>query len=74
MLIEHSVKDSARMVTLPEGTMIRIWLQEAYRFITIRVVNNGTSVMVEHFHAPGGASYAAGLKLEPNTSNSIVIK
>lgn len=73
MLIEHSVADSARMEKLEPSTMIRMWLDKE-RFITIRAVNDGEAVLIEHFNAPGGLSFAKALNLQPNAYNGIVIK
>lgn len=73
MLIEHSRPTGARMDPMPPTTVIRIWL-DAERFVTIRAINNDTAIVIEHFQAPGGASYATALNLQPNSFNGIVIK
>lgn len=74
MLIEHSVPDSSKMIALPESTVVRIWFDEGKRFVTIRLINNNTAVIVEHFQSPGGFSYKTGLHLQPNDYNGIIIK
>lgn len=74
MLIEHSVPGSTRMEALPNGAYVRIWLEKDKRFITIAPVNNGTSVLIQHFSAPGGFSYRQELLMSPDGYHSMVIK
>jgi hypothetical protein len=61
------------MVQLSIDTKIRIWFDDD-RFIDIAQVNNYEDILVQHFQAPGGHSYAKALNMQPNTYNSIVIK
>lgn len=73
MFIERSLPGTARTEVLPTDTIIRIWINKD-RFYHIRVVNNETAILVEHFNAPGGCSFATALQMEPNAFNGIVLK